>query len=68
MSVGKLSQCFPSDPPPLTEQNLTDQSGKVFIVTGGGTGIGAELVKILYGANGIVYIAGRKSFSMSCES
>ena len=50
------SQLFPPTPD-LTEKNLPDQSGKVCIVTGGGTGIGAELVKILYGANARVYVA-----------
>lgn len=45
----------------LTEANIKDQSGKVFIVTGGTGGIGKELVKILYGQNAKVYIAGRSS-------
>jgi hypothetical protein len=41
--------------PSLTESNLPDQAGKVFIVTGGNAGIDFELVKILYGANARVY-------------
>jgi NAD(P)-dependent dehydrogenase (short-subunit alcohol dehydrogenase family) len=53
-----LSQLFPP-PPPLTEENLPSQKGKVFIVTGGASGIGYELSKILYNAGGTVYIAGR---------
>jgi NAD(P)-dependent dehydrogenase (short-subunit alcohol dehydrogenase family) len=44
---------------PLTEENLPDQSGKVFIVTGGNSGVGKELVNILYRHNATVYIATR---------
>ncbi|KAI5294714.1 hypothetical protein KEM56_005787 [Ascosphaera pollenicola] len=46
--------------PTLTEENLPDQSGKVFIVTGGYSGVGWHLGKILYQRNGVVYIAGRR--------
>ncbi|KAJ6096935.1 steroid dehydrogenase [Penicillium sp. IBT 16267x] len=45
--------------PSLTEANLPSQKGKVFIVTGGYSGIGLELCKILYRAGSKVYIAGR---------
>lgn len=45
--------------PSLTEKNLSDQTGKVHIVTGGYSGVGHELVKILYSKNAIVYSAGR---------
>ena len=44
---------------PLTEENLPDQSGKVFIVTGGSGGLGQILVTILYQRNANVYIAAR---------
>ncbi|USP80366.1 Putative Short-chain dehydrogenase [Curvularia clavata] len=44
---------------PLTEKNLSDQTGKVFIVTGGSSGLGKELVNILYQRNAKVYIAAR---------
>ncbi|KFA73701.1 hypothetical protein S40288_09850, partial [Stachybotrys chartarum IBT 40288] len=44
---------------PLTEENLPDQSGKVFIVTGGNSGVGKELTNILYQRNATVYIATR---------
>ena len=44
---------------PLTEENLPDQSGKVFIVTGGSGGLGQILVTILYQRNANVYIAER---------
>jgi NAD(P)-dependent dehydrogenase (short-subunit alcohol dehydrogenase family) len=52
------SQFFPPAPS-LTEANLQSQRGKVFIVTGGYSGVGLELCKILYRAGGKVYIAGR---------
>jgi len=52
------SQFFPPTPN-LTEQNLPSQKGKVFIVTGGASGIGFELATILFQAGGKVYIAGR---------
>lgn len=52
------SQIFPP-PPTLTESNLPSQHGKVFLITGGYSGVGFELAKILYNANGTVYVAGR---------
>lgn len=52
------SQFFPPAPP-LTEGNLPRQDGKVFIVTGGYSGVGLELARILYYAGAKVYIAGR---------
>ncbi|KAF2094813.1 NAD(P)-binding protein [Rhizodiscina lignyota] len=52
------SQFFPPTPT-LTEANLPSQKGRVFIVTGGYSGIGLELARILYNAGGKVYIAGR---------
>ncbi|CEO60955.1 hypothetical protein PMG11_05394 [Penicillium brasilianum] len=52
------SQFFPPKPT-LTETNLPSQKGKVFIVTGGYSGVGFELCKILYQAGGKVYLAGR---------
>lgn len=52
-------QSFFIPKPALTENNLPDQSGRVFIVTGGYVGVGRELARILYGRNGAVYLAGR---------
>lgn len=52
------SQFFPPSPT-LTEANLPNQKGKVFMVTGGYSGIGLELVTILYQAGGKVYLVGR---------
>ncbi|KAF2096203.1 putative steroid dehydrogenase [Rhizodiscina lignyota] len=53
-----FSQFFPPTPA-LTEANLPSQKGKVFIVTGGASGIGFELCRILYQASATVYLAGR---------
>ncbi|EKD18224.1 uncharacterized protein L3040_007605 [Drepanopeziza brunnea f. sp. 'multigermtubi'] len=43
----------------LTEKNLPDQTGKVFIVTGSSSGIGKDLAEILYAHNAKIYIAAR---------
>ncbi|KAK3650661.1 short-chain alcohol dehydrogenase [Elasticomyces elasticus] len=51
------TQSFFLAPPRLTE--LSDQHGRVTIVTGGYAGVGYELSKILYQHNGTVYVAGR---------
>lgn len=53
-----FSQFFPPSAT-LTEANLPSQKGKVFIVTGGASGVGLELCTILYQAGGRVYLAGR---------
>lgn len=45
--------------PTLTEQNLPNQKGKVFIVTGGVSGVGLKLATFLFQAGGKLYIAGR---------
>ncbi|KAN0096654.1 NAD(P)-binding protein [Hyaloscypha variabilis] len=52
------SQMFPPAPK-YTEKDYPDQKGKVFIVTGGYSGVGFELVNILYAKNATIYIAGR---------
>ncbi|KAE8340681.1 hypothetical protein BDV24DRAFT_164157 [Aspergillus arachidicola] len=52
------SNIFPPVPT-LTEKNLPDQSGKVFIVTGASGGIGKQLTSILHQHNAKVYIAAR---------
>lgn len=54
------SQFFPGRPT-FTEANVGPQDGKVFLVTGATSGIGYELVKILYSKNAKVYLAGRGS-------
>ena len=51
-------QLFPGKPT-FTENDIPDQSGRVFLVTGGNAGLGYELVKILYSKGGTVYMASR---------
>ncbi|KAI9852089.1 MAG: hypothetical protein M1838_001886 [Thelocarpon superellum] len=53
-----FSQSWPPKPS-FTEQSLSSLQGKVFIVTGGASGVGFELVKLLYQKEGTVYVAGR---------
>ncbi|KAI4217576.1 MAG: hypothetical protein LQ351_000172 [Letrouitia transgressa] len=53
-----FSQLFPPTPS-LTEKNLPSLRDRVFIVTGGYSGVGLRLVEMLYLAVGKVYIAGR---------
>src|SRR5690348_4263553 len=53
-----FSQFFPPSPA-FTEANISSQKGKVFIVTGGTSGIGFELCRVLYQAGGKVYLASR---------
>ena len=43
----------------FTEENLPSLAGKNFIVTGGSSGIGRELVRVLYGAGGTVFLLTR---------
>jgi len=43
----------------LTEKNLADQSGKVFLVTGASGGLGKLLANILYQHNAKVWLAAR---------
>lgn len=52
------TQLFPPKPT-FTEDNVPSQQGKVFIVTGGNSGVGFELCKILYGTGATVYMASR---------
>ncbi|KAF5552859.1 short-chain dehydrogenase [Fusarium mexicanum] len=57
MSV-RRSTIIPNKPT-LTEKNLPDQAGKVFIITGASGGLGKELASILYQKNGKIYMAAR---------
>ncbi|KAG9234760.1 putative short-chain dehydrogenase [Amylocarpus encephaloides] len=56
--ISTLSAFFPP-PPTFTDKNLPSLIGKVYIVTGGASGVGHEVVKMLYRAGGTVYIAAR---------
>ncbi|KAJ9607599.1 short-chain alcohol dehydrogenase [Cladophialophora chaetospira] len=55
-----LNECWPPRPK-LTEKELGDQAGKIFIVTGTTAGVGKELTSILYSKNGKIYTAARSS-------
>ena len=52
------SQFYPPKPT-FTEAELPPQSDKVFLVTGGYSGMGLELSTMLYRAHATVYVAGR---------
>ncbi|KAL4990613.1 hypothetical protein BDW68DRAFT_154067 [Aspergillus falconensis] len=54
----QFSQFFPPSPT-FTEESLPHQHGRVFLITGGTSGIGFELAKILYRRGGKAYITGR---------
>ncbi|KAI6081712.1 NAD(P)-binding protein [Hypoxylon rubiginosum] len=56
--MSQFSQLFPPCPK-FTNNDIPDQSGKVFIVTGGASGVGFEVSRILYEKNASVYIAAR---------
>ncbi|RYP57980.1 hypothetical protein DL770_010530 [Monosporascus sp. CRB-9-2] len=56
--MSTASQMFPPCPK-FTDKDVPDQTGKVHIVTGGASGIGFELARILYQKNATVYIAAR---------
>ncbi|KXX78573.1 Short-chain dehydrogenase TIC 32, chloroplastic [Madurella mycetomatis] len=58
MFRSQLSQFFPPNPA-FGEADIVPQNGRVFLVTGGASGIGFELAKTLYRKGARVYIAGR---------
>jgi NAD(P)-dependent dehydrogenase (short-subunit alcohol dehydrogenase family) len=58
-SIGSQWSQFYPPRPTFSESDFGTQAGRVFIITGGYSGIGFELAKILYGLRGRVYIAGR---------
>ncbi|RDW81912.1 hypothetical protein BP6252_03024 [Coleophoma cylindrospora] len=53
-----ISLQFPPAPT-FTDANLPSLSGKVYLITGAGSGVGCELAKLLYGKGATVYIAAR---------
>jgi retinol dehydrogenase 12 len=54
-----FQQSFRIPEPPLTEKNLPDQTGKVYLITGSNAGVGYEVARILYSRNAKVYVAAR---------
>jgi NAD(P)-dependent dehydrogenase (short-subunit alcohol dehydrogenase family) len=52
-------QSFGLPAPSLTEKNLPDQTGKVYLITGSNAGVGYQVASILYGQNAKVYVAAR---------
>lgn len=54
----QFTQMFPPRPS-FTEKDISDLSGKVYIVTGSNTGVGKEVTQILYSKNAKVYVATR---------
>ncbi|KAK9490770.1 hypothetical protein V1508DRAFT_359414 [Lipomyces doorenjongii] len=53
-----LSEMFPPSAS-FTEKDVPDVAGKIFLVTGGSSGVGLELCRILYHRGGRVIVAGR---------
>lgn len=60
-----ITQFWPPRPR-FTDADISKDSqvGRVFIVTGGNTGIGYELCRILYGTGATVYMATRSKVSL----
>ncbi|KAF2093886.1 NAD(P)-binding protein [Rhizodiscina lignyota] len=54
----ELSQFVPPAPR-FTEKDVSDQEGRVFLVTGASSGVGKQLAKLLYGLNATIYLASR---------
>jgi hypothetical protein len=52
------TQWFPPTPT-FTDRNMPEQNGKVFIVTGGNSGVGYALVNFLYSTGATIYMATR---------
>ncbi|KAI0486798.1 short-chain dehydrogenase [Xylaria cf. heliscus] len=58
--VSAVYQLLPGKPT-YTEKDITDLSGKVYMVTGANTGIGKEVARILYSKNATVWVAARNA-------
>lgn len=57
--ISTLSQFIPPWPPNFTDNDLPYLAGRVYIVTGAASGVGYQLIKILYLKGATVYIAAR---------
>ena len=56
------TQYFPPAPA-FTERDVPNQRGRIFVVTGGNSGVGYELCKTLYSTGATVYMAARSEVS-----
>jgi NAD(P)-dependent dehydrogenase (short-subunit alcohol dehydrogenase family) len=63
---GAWTRIFPPKPT-FTEINLTSLAGKVYIITGGNSGIGLALSQILYEKGATVWILGRSASKISAS-
>lgn len=45
--------------PTFAEASIPSQAGRVFLVSGGNTGVGFELCRVLYGKGGTVWMGAR---------
>ncbi|KAF9882255.1 hypothetical protein CkaCkLH20_00291 [Colletotrichum karsti] len=57
--MGNTISTFFPPAPSFLEKDLPSQTGRVFIVTGGYSGVGYELSRMIWQRGGVVYIAGR---------
>ncbi|KAF4980423.1 hypothetical protein FDECE_17884 [Fusarium decemcellulare] len=64
LTLRHLDQIRPPAPT-FTEKDISDLSGKVYLITGSNSGIGKELAAILYSKNAKVYIAARNESKAS---
>lgn len=57
--MGNIWTQFYPPAPAFTGASVGDLTGKVYLITGGASGVGLELVKLLYPKNPTIYIAAR---------
>ncbi|KAJ8101964.1 hypothetical protein POJ06DRAFT_207434 [Lipomyces tetrasporus] len=69
-SMISLRSEFRPPPAAFTEKDMPDLTGKVFLVTGGSSGVGLELCRILYHRGGRVIVGGRseKAFLSAADN
>jgi NADPH:quinone reductase-like Zn-dependent oxidoreductase len=53
------NQWFFPGKPSFTEENVSPQTGRIFIVTGGNSGVGFELCQMLYATGAKIYMTSR---------
>ncbi|TFY70809.1 hypothetical protein EVG20_g2190 [Dentipellis fragilis] len=60
-AISFIRDTFPPAPTYSVERDIPDLAGKVFLVTGGNTGVGKETIKALLQHNATVWLAARSS-------